>query len=86
MKDPSGTDSINRAPTRNRSSGESAFDRSPSGGPSSSISAQADAARREIRRVGTWVIIAIVIWSAGWFTIHKFAEARHHAVAAHARG
>jgi len=45
-----------------------------------------DDASREIRRVGAWVVLAILIWSAGWLTVHKIAEARHHAVAVHSRG
>lgn len=45
-----------------------------------------DNTRREIRRVGTVVVIAILVWSMGWFMVHKIAEARHHAVAANSRG
>ncbi len=41
--------------------------------------------RREIMRVGFYVVLAIIIWSVGWLVIHKIAEARH-VVAVHARG
>ena len=45
-----------------------------------------DDASREIRRIGFWVIVSILLWSAGWFTVHELIKAHHHAVTAHARG
>jgi hypothetical protein len=34
----------------------------------------------EIRRLGLWVVLGIVAWSAGWFVVHQVMEARaHHA-------
>ena len=36
----------------------------------------------ELRRLGVWVAVGIVVWSAGWLAVHKLVEARQHAVAA----
>jgi hypothetical protein len=38
-----------------------------------------------IRRMGVAVVVAIAVWSAGWFAIHKVAEARNHALVVNPR-
>ncbi len=39
----------------------------------------------ELQRLGIWVVVGILAWSAGWLAVHKIVEARQHAVAADLR-